>query len=110
MENTAEVKIAVDVIAVIAGLAATEVEGVVALTGSMTNDQIAKQTAKSLSKGVDLHVDGKDVKVKLSLVMKYGYNVKDVSKQVQEKVKNAIENMTGYTVSQVNINISKMEV
>lgn len=110
MENTnVEIKIAVDVIAVIAGLAATEVDGVAALSGNMTHDMIAKQNAKGLSKGVSLDVKNKNVDVKLSLVIKYGFDVKNVSVKVQEKVKNSIENMTGYTVNSVNINISGME-
>lgn len=110
MENTnVDVKIAVDVIAVIAGLAATEVEGVAALSGNITHDLIAKQNAKGLSKGVNLDVNDKNVQVKLSLILKYGYDVKSVSTKVQEKVKNSIENMTGFNVLKININISGME-
>jgi uncharacterized alkaline shock family protein YloU len=109
MENIAEVKIADDVIAVIAGLAATEVEGVESMSGDLTHELIAKLGAHSLSKGVSLDIKDKEVVVTLSIIIKYGYSVKEVSKKVQDKVKTAIENMTGFTVSGVHINIAGME-
>lgn len=109
MENIAEVKIADDVIAVIAGLAATEIEGVDSMSGNLTHELVAKLGARSLSKGVSLDIKDKEVSVTLSIILKYGYSVKEVSKKVQDKVKNAIENMTGFTVTNVHINIAGME-
>ena len=109
MENIAEVKIADEVIAVIAGLAATEVEGVDSMSGNLTHELIAKQGMRNLSKGVSLDIQDKDVSVTLSIILKYGYSVKEVSTMVQDRVKNAIENMTGFTVTSVHINIAGME-
>lgn len=108
MDNVAEVKIADEVIAAIAGLAATEVEGVDSMSGSLTHEIIAKTGARNLSKGVSLDIKDKDVSVTLSIILKYGYSVKEVSAKVQDRVKNAIENMTGFAVTSVHINIVGM--
>ena len=110
MENkNVDVKIAVDVLAVIAGLAATEVDGVAALSGGLSHEQIAKQNAKGLSKGINLNVEEKNVHVNMSIVIRFGYNVKDVCSKVQDKVKSSLESMTGFNVTGVNINVSGLE-
>ena len=105
-DNIGEVKIADEVIAIIAGLAATEVEGVDSMAGSITNDAVSKISNKTLSKGVKVTVVASNVKVDLALCLKYGYSIPDVSGRVQEKVKSAIENMTGLNVEDINIRIS----
>ncbi len=100
------VKIADDVVAIIAGLAATEVGGVTSLAGNLTNELMSKVGVKSLTKGVRVEVvDGK-VKVDLALTMEYGYNIPETCQKVQSKVKAAIENMTGLSCSDVNIRIA----
>ena len=103
---TGEVKIADEVVAIIAGLAATEVSGVDSMAGNITNELVGKLGMKNLSKGVKVDVTEEHVSVDLSLNMKYGYNIPEVSEKVQEKVKSAIENMTGLTVLDVNIKIA----
>ena len=103
---TGEVKIADEVVAIIAGLAATEVSGVDSMAGNITNELVGKLGMKNLSKGVKVDVTEEHVSVDLSLNMKYGYNSPKVSEMVQEKVKSAIENMTGLTVLDVNIKIA----
>ena len=101
-----EVKIADEVVAIIAGLAATEVEGVDSMAGNITNELVGKLGMKNLSKGVKVDVTEEHVSVDLSLNIRYGYNIPAVSEQVQEKVSSAIENMTGLTVLDVNIKIA----
>ena len=101
-----EVKIADEVVTVIAGLAATEVEGVASMEGNITNELVGKLGMKNLSKGVKVDVTEEHVSVDLSLNIRYGYNIPAVSEQVQEKVSTAIENMTGLTVLDVNIKIA----
>ena len=101
-----EVQIADEVIAIIAGLAATEVEGVVAMNGNITNELVGKLGMKNLSKGVKVEVNGEQVAVHLAITLEYGYSIPKTSRQVQEKVKLAIENMTGLTVEEVNIRIA----
>ena len=98
--NLGEVKIADEVVAIIAALAATEVEGVASMAGNITNDLIARLGMKNLSRGVKVDVLEGIVTVSLALVLKYGYNIMDVSAKIQEKVKAAVENMTGLTVAE----------
>ena len=93
-----EIKIADEVVAIIAALAATEVEGVASMAGNITNELIGKLGMKNLSKGVKVDVLEGIVTVSLALNLKYNYSIVEVSARVQEKVKNAIENMTGLEV------------
>ena len=92
--------------AIIAGLAATEVDGVDSMAGNITNELVGKLGMKNLSKGVKVDVTEEHVSVDLSLNMKYGYNIPEISEKVQERVKNAIEIMTGLTVLDVNIKVA----
>ncbi len=109
-EQGGKVKIADDVIATIAGVAATEVEGVAAMSGNITNEIVGKLGVKNLSKGVGIDVQEDVVTVKLNLTMRYGYSIPKTSAEVQEKVKSAIENMTGLNVSCVDIRIAGVEL
>lgn len=101
-----EVQIADEVVAIIAGLAATEVEGVVSMNGNITNELVGKLGMKNLSKGVKVSFAPESVTVYLALTLEYGYSIPKTSKLVQERVKLAIENMTGLTVAEVNIRIA----
>ena len=105
-----EVQIADEVVATIAGLAATEVEGVASMAGNITNELVSKLGMKNLSKGVKVNVSEENVSVDLALNIRYGYEIPVVSKKVQEKVKSAIETMTGLEVSVVNIKIAGVDV
>ena len=105
-----EVKIADEVVAIIAALAATEVEGVASMAGNITNEVIGKLGIKNLSKGVKVDVLEGVVTVSLALNLKYNYNIMDVTGKVQEKVKNAVENMTGLEVADVNIKVAGVEM
>lgn len=108
--NAGEVKIADEVVAIIAALAATEVEGVASMAGNITNELISKLGMKNLSKGVKVDVLEGVVTVSLALNLKYNYSIMDISTKVQEKVKAAIENMTGLDVADVNIKIAGVEM
>ena len=105
-DKIGEVQIADEVVAIIAGLAATEVDGVDSMAGNITNELVGKLGMKNLSKGVKVEVTEKHVSVNMALNLKYGYSIPNVCEKVQEKVKNAIENMTGLTVLDVNIKIA----
>ena len=105
-----EVKIADEVVAIIAALAATEVEGVASMAGNITNELISRLGMKSLSKGVKVDVLEGVVTVSLALNLKYNYSIMDVSAKVQERVKNAVENMTGLEVADVNIKVAGVEM
>ena len=105
-----QVQIVDDVVAIIAGLAATETEGVEAMAGNITNELVAKLGMKNLSKGVKVKVTEEGVYVDLTLVLKYGYNIPDVSAKVQDKVNSEIENMTGLNVLEVNIRVASVSL
>ncbi len=105
-ENVGAVQIADDVVAMIASLATTEVKGVSAMAGNITNELMSKVGMKSLTKGVKVDVLQNDVTVDLAVTMMYGYNIPATCQKVQEKVKNAIENMTGLNCTSVNIRIA----
>lgn len=104
-EEFGTVKIANDVVAMIAGLAATEVEGVSAMVGNITNELMGKVGMKKQTKGVKIDILDGNVSVELAVTLEYGFNIPTTCNKVQEKVKNAIETMTGFTVSDVNIRI-----
>ena len=95
------VQIADEVVAIIAGMAATEVKGVASMAGNIKNELVAKMGMKSLSKGV---------KVDLALNLKFEANILAVSGAVQDKVKSAIESMTGMEVSEVNVRVAGVEL
>ena len=106
--NMGQVQIADEVVAIIAGLAATEVEGVASMAGNITNELVSKLGKKSLSKGIRVK-DG-IVNVNVALNIAYGYSVPKTCKKVQEKVKAAIENMTGLEVEKVDIQIANVSI
>lgn len=105
-EKIGSVKIADDVVAMIAALAATEVDGVAAMAGNMTNELLSRVGVRNLAKGAKVEVLNKKVKVDIAITVEYGYNIPSTCQSVQTKVKNAIENMTGLEVTDVNIRIA----
>lgn len=100
------IQIADDVVAMIASLAATEVEGVSAMVGNITNELMSKVGMKKLTKGVRVLVEDGNVSVDLAVTMDYGFNIPVTCQKVQTKVKNAVENMTGLNCESVNIRIA----
>ncbi len=109
-EKIGTVKIADDVVAMIAALAATEVDGVAAMNGNVANEFLSKVGVKGLAKGVRVEIFNKKVKVELAITMEYGFNIPATCQRVQNKVKNAIVNMTGLEVTDVNIRIAGINV
>ena len=110
-DGLGEVQIAEEVITIIAGLAATEVEGVCSMGGNITKELVSRLGMKNLSKGVRVEVteEGK-IEVFVTINIAYGYAIPAVSGNAQEKVKAAIENMTGLEVSGVNVRIADVDM
>ena len=105
------VNIADEVVAIIAGLAATEVDGVASLAGNLTSEVISKAGAGKLAKGVKVVTgDENDLSVRLSVNIAYGYEIPKICQQIQEKVKSAVENMTGLQVVAVDVKIAAVSV
>ncbi len=102
-ENIGNVQISEQVVAVIAGIAATEVEGVASLVGNITTELVSKIGLGSLSKGVKIKMIDNSVYVNVTIDIYYGCVVPKVCRNVQEKVTSAVENMTGLSVGEVNV-------
>ena len=103
------VTFATDVVATIAGLAATEVEGVASMSSQSTNslaDMFSKKNSRNLTKGVRIDLDSSMVTVDITIVVEYGSPVPDVAHNIQENVKKAIETMTGLDVRSVDVHVS----
>lgn len=105
-KQTGTVQISDSVLAVIAALAATDIEGVASIKGGMDRTQISRSDIRAISKVAKVRIQENSMKVQLILNIKYGYSIPDVSKAVQEKVKENLENMTGIPVEAVHVSIS----
>jgi uncharacterized alkaline shock family protein YloU len=99
------VSFANDVLAIIAGLAATEVEGVAGMSGGLAGGIAELLGRKNLAKGIKIAVNDKLIAVDINMIVTYGYKLHEVSRKVQANVIKAIETMTGLEVERVNINV-----
>ncbi len=109
-DESGEVKVSEEVVAIIAGLVATEVEGVSSMAGNITNEIVSKLGLKNLSKGIFVEVLEDEIKVDVALNIAYGYAIPEVSAKVQEKVKSSVENMTGLEVAVINVRIASVDM
>lgn len=102
------VSFATDVVATIAGLAATEVEGVSSMSSPSSGlaDMFSRRSTRNFTKGVRVDLDGNTVTVDVTIVVEYGSPVPDVARGIQENVKKAIETMSGLTVHSVDVHVS----
>ena len=100
------VKIADDVIALIAAFAAMEVEGVSGMAGGIDMDTVSRGGMKKLGRTVKVEIGSDGVKADLSIELAYGYSIPETCSKVQNKVRTAIENMTGLEVLDVNIRVA----
>jgi uncharacterized alkaline shock family protein YloU len=99
------IEIAPEVIEVISGLATIGTSGVAGMSGGFVNGISELLGMKNLSKGVKVEVGQKETAIDVSIVIEYGYRIPEVSKEVQQNVKQAIESMTGLNVVEVNVHI-----
>ena len=109
-EHCDSIRIADDVIKCIAAFAASEIEGVAGMAGNATNDIIARLGGKTLEKGVRVTIDENEVRLMLSINVRYGCSIPEVSRKVQDKVRSTIENMTGLEVVNVNVRIAGVDM
>ncbi|MGE5454868.1 MAG: Asp23/Gls24 family envelope stress response protein [Methylocystaceae bacterium] len=100
------IKIADEVVSVIAGLAASEVDGVAAMSGGWGANLGEMLGKKNLAKGVKVEVDGESVTIEAFVVIQFGFPIPRVAAGVQQSVKQAVESMTGLNVSAVNVHVS----
>jgi len=100
-----KVNIADDVIGVISTIAASEIKGIKALTGTFQDDVLEMIGKKNFNKGIHVEMNNNVVLVELSVIVDYGTKIHEIAREVQENVKLAIESMTGLEVVAVNVNI-----
>lgn len=105
-----DVKIANEVVAIIAGLAATEVEGVAGMSGGITSGISDMLGMKNLSRGVKVEVGEKECAIDIFVIVEYGSKISEVAFGVQENVKEAVETMTGLKVIEVNVNVQGVNI
>lgn len=105
IDKYGDVKISEDVVAIIAEIASKEVQGVYSMSGGIADSITGILGKKNPSKGVKVEVGEKETAIDLYIIVEYGVRIPDVSWQVQENVKKAVETMTGLTVVEVNIHI-----
>jgi uncharacterized alkaline shock family protein YloU len=99
------VKIAEDVVSIIAGLAAVGIEGVASMSGGFAGGIAEALGMKNLSKGVKVEVGEKEALINLFIIVEYGVRIPEIAWNIQEKVKSSVEDMTGLLVTEVNINV-----
>ncbi|MFZ5985786.1 MAG: Asp23/Gls24 family envelope stress response protein [Bacillota bacterium] len=104
------VKISEEVVAIIAGIAAMDVPGVAGMSGGIAGGIAEILGRKNLSKGVKVEVGDKEAAIDLYIIVEYGCRIPDVSWDIQERVKKAVETMTGLTVIEVNIHIQGVNI
>lgn len=100
-----DVRIANEVVGIVAGLAAVEIEGVAGMSGGIAGGIAELLGRKNLSKGVKVEVGEEQAAVDLYIIVEYGVKIPEVARKIQENVKQAIETMTGLEVVEVNVNV-----
>ena len=105
-DNVGVIRIADEVVSIIAGLAATEIEGVAGMSGGLLDGGFAEMLGKkNLSKGVRVEVGETETAVDLYVIVEYGVKIADVAWEIQQNVKKAIESMTGLDVVEANVHV-----
>ena len=100
------IKISNDVIAVIAGVAVSEVNGVAGMAGGFAGGiSEVFSGKKNLAKGIKVDATEKNAKIDVNIIVEYGARIPDVAFEIQNRVKKAVENMTGLQVSEVNVHV-----
>ncbi|NLY44541.1 MAG: Asp23/Gls24 family envelope stress response protein [Tissierella sp.] len=104
------VKISDDVVAIIAGVASTEIPGVTSMSGGITGGFSEMLGMKNLSKGVKVELKDSDVAIDVFITVEYGKNISEIGRNVQQNVKNSVETMTELNVVEVNVNIQGVNI
>mgnify|MGYP004671824593 FL=1 len=109
--NNEEIKIADDVVSVIAGKAVSEISGVAGMAGGFAGGiSEVFSGKKNLSKGIKFYVGEKEVKIDVNIIVEYGARIPDIAFEIQNRVKKAVETMTGLTVTSVNVHVQGVNI
>lgn len=109
-DKVGSISYANDVIAIIAGLAATEIKGIAGMSGGITSGFAELLGRKNLTKGVKVELGKEEAAIDLFVIVEYGVAIHEVANKVQENVKKAVETMTGLRVVEVNVNVQGVNV
>lgn len=109
-DDMGSVRITDEVVAIIAGMAATEVAGVAGMSGGIAGGIAEMLGRKNLSKGVKVEVGEKEAAIDMYIIVEYGYRIPDIAWEIQEKVKKSVETMTGLNVVEVNIHVQGVNI
>ena len=99
------IKISDDVVATIAGKAALDVKGVYAMFGGLAGGISEVFGKKNYTKGIKVDNTEKELKIDVNIIVEYGARIPDVAYEIQNRVKKAIENMTGLKIQEVNVHV-----
>ena len=105
-EGGGEIRVADEVVAVIAGIAVTEVDGVECMAGGITGDMVGRLGIKNLAKGIRVEIIDNEVRADVSVIIKNNGSMKEISENIQERVRTAVESMTGLKVVVVNVRVA----
>ena len=109
--NNEEIKIADDVVSVIAGKAVSEISGVAGMAGGFAGGiSEVFSGKKNLSKGIKVDVGEKEVKIDVNIIVEYGARIPDIAFEIQNRVKKAVETMTGLNVTSVNVHVQGVNI
>jgi len=109
-DELGSIKVSDEVVAIISGIAATEVAGVAGMSGGIAGGIAEMLGRKNLSKGVKVEVGEKEAVIDLYIIVEYGCRIPDIAWEIQEKVKKAVETMTGLNVLEVNIHVQGVNI
>jgi uncharacterized alkaline shock family protein YloU len=104
------IRIADDVVAVIAGLAATKTKGISSMSGGITEGWAKRVSGKNVTRGVSVEVGQLETAIDLRVIVEYGVKINEVARELQQNVKEAVETMTGLRVVEVNVKVEGVDV
>ena len=105
-----EINVANEVVATIAGMAVSKVDGVAKMAGGFTEGLKAISGKKQMSRGIKVEAEGENVRIEINIIVRYGVNIKEVGQNIQAKVKEEVENMTGNKVEKIVVNVQGVKV
>ncbi len=105
-----EINVANEVVATIAGMAVSKVDGVAKMAGGFTEGLKAISGKKQMSRGIKVETEGENVKIEINIIVRYGVNIKEVGQNIQSKVKEEVESMTGNKVEKIIVNVQGVKV
>ena len=106
VEETNNIEISSDVVAVIAGMAASEVPGVAEMAGGFAGGiSEVLSGKKNMAKGIKVEIQEKEVKIDVNIIVEYGARIPDVAFEIQKRIKKSVESMTGLSANEVNVHV-----